>query len=140
LHSEFAGTGFGTNDLAGGFTAPEIIAGTQTIIDTVHGAGMKIIGVTVIPRGRPAPMTGWTSTMEAHRLTLNGWMRSVATFDALIDFDALLAHGPVVLLADGGTAAAIPPEWNCDFTHPNAAGYRAMGESVDLALFHRKTQ
>jgi len=128
----------GTNDLAGGFTAAQIIEGTQVIIDKVHAVGMKIMGVTLIPRGRPAPMTGWTSTMEGHRLALNAWMRNVANFDGLIDFDALLAHGPIVPLADGGIAAAIPPEWNCDFTHPNAAGYRAMGEFVDLSLFQQK--
>jgi len=129
----------GTNDLAGEFTAIQIIEGTQIIIDKAHAAGMKIIGVTVIPRGRPAPMTGWTSTMEGHRLALNFWLRNVANFDGLIDFDALMAHGPVVQLADGGTAAAIPTEWNCDFTHPNTAGYRAMGEFVDLSLFKQKT-
>ena len=46
------------NDIAGDFTAAQIIAGTQQIIDKVHARGMKIIGVTVIPRGRPAPATG----------------------------------------------------------------------------------
>ena len=30
---------------------------------------------------------------------------------------------------------SIKPEYNCDFTHPNAAGYRPMGEAVDLRLF-----
>lgn len=128
----------GTNDFVGEFTAAQIIEGTQVIIDKVHAAGMKIIGVTVIPRGRPAPMTGWTSTMESGRLTLNDWIRNVANFEAVIDFDALLAHGPVVTLADGGTAPAIPPEWNCDYTHPNAAGYRAMGEFIDLSLFKQR--
>jgi lysophospholipase L1-like esterase len=29
----------------------------------------------------------------------------------------------------------MPPAWNCDGTHPNAAGYTAMGEFVDLRLF-----
>jgi lysophospholipase L1-like esterase len=129
-----------TNDLAGGFTAAQIIEGTQVIIDKVHASGIKIIGVTTIPRGRPAPMTGWTSTMEAYRLELNQWFRNVAKFDGLIDFDALMSHGPIVQLSDGGAAATIPPEWNCDFTHPNAAGYRAMGEFVDLSLFHRKAR
>jgi lysophospholipase L1-like esterase len=128
----------GTNDITGGFTAAQIQAGTQTIIDKVHAAGMKIIGVTVIPRGRPAPETGWTSSMETQRLLLNDWMRHTANFDGIIDFDALMAGGPFVPLTGGGFAPQIPQEWNCDSTHPNAAGYRAMGEYIDLKLFNSK--
>ena len=45
----------GTNDITGGALAPQIIADTQTIIDRVHAAGIPIIGVSVMPRGRPAP-------------------------------------------------------------------------------------
>jgi lysophospholipase L1-like esterase len=128
----------GTNDIAGGFTAAEIQAGAQIIIDKAHAAGLKIIGVTAIPRGRPAPLTGWTSSQEAQRLLVNEWIRKQANFDGVIDFDKLMRHGPVVTLADGGTAKQIPAEWNCDNTHPNAAGYKAMGEYIDLRLFRSK--
>ena len=125
----------GTNDITGGFTAEQIQAGTQIIIDKVHAAGMKIIGVTVIPRGRPAPLTGWTAAMEQERLLLNQWMRTQANFDGIIDFDKLMAGGPIVELEGGGTAPQIPPQWNCDNTHPNPAGYKAMGEYINLRLF-----
>ena len=125
----------GTNDIAGNFSAAQVIAGTQQIIALVRARGIKIIGATVIPRGRPAPMTGWTSANEAQRLALNEWIRTKANFDAVIDFDALMKNGPVVKLVDGGSAPAMPPAWNCDGTHPNAAGYTAMGEFVDLRLF-----
>ena len=125
----------GTNDIAGNFSAAQVIAGTQQIIALVRARGIKIIGATVIPRGRTAPMTGWTSANEAQRLALNEWIRTKANFDAVIDFDALMKNGPVVKLGDGGSAPAIPTAWNCDGTHPNAAGYKAMGEFVDLRLF-----
>jgi lysophospholipase L1-like esterase len=125
----------GTNDIAGNFSAAQIIAGTQQIIDKVHAKGLKIIGVTVIPRGRPAPTTGWTSAHEAQRLALNEWIRTKANFDGVIDFDALMKNGPIVTLVDGGSAPAMPTAWNCDGTHPNSAGYKAMGEFVDLRLF-----
>lgn len=124
-----------TNDIAGDFSAAQIAAGTKQIIDKVHAAAKKIIGVTVIPRGRPAPETGWTSANERERLAVNRWIRREAGFDGVIDFDALMKDGPVYTLADGGTAPGIPPAWNCDRTHPNAAGYKAMGEFVDLTLF-----
>ena len=125
----------GTNDIAGGFTAAQVQAGTQTIIDKVHAAGLKTIGVTVIPRGRPDPLPGWTAAMEAQRLLVNEWIRTTANFDGIIDFDALMAGGLVVPLLGGGTAPQIPPTWNCDYTHPNAAGYKAMGEAINLSLF-----
>ena len=53
----------------------------------------------------------------------------------MIDFDSLMKSGPSVKLADGSSAPAIPAAWNCDGVHPNAAGYKAMGEFVDLGLF-----
>ena len=55
--------------------------------------------------------------------------------DGVIDFDALMKNGPIVTLADGSSAPAMPTAWNCDGTHPNAAGYKAIGEFVDLRLF-----
>jgi lysophospholipase L1-like esterase len=125
----------GTNDIAGNFTAAQVIAGTQQIIALVRSRGIKIIGVTMVPRGRPAPEPGWTSAHEKERLAANDWIRHKAGFDGVIDFDALMKNSPLVKLADGGSAPAMPAAWNCDYTHPNAAGYQAMGEFVDLNLF-----
>ena len=126
----------GTNDVAGNFTAAQVIAGSQQILALIRArGGIKVIGVTVIPRGRPAPTAGWTAANEKERQALNEWVRNKAGFHGVIDFDALMKDGPVVTLASGGSAPAIPAAWNCDFTHPNAAGYKAMGEFVDLKLF-----
>ena len=126
----------GTNDVAGNFAAAQVIAGSQQILALVRArGGIKVIGVTAVPRGRPAPGTGWTTANEKERLALNDWIRHKAGFDGVIDFDAMMKGGPVVTLASGGSAPAIPDAWNCDGTHPNAAGYRAMGEFVDLRLF-----
>jgi len=125
----------GTNDVAGGFTAAQVSAGVQQIIALVRSRGLRIIGVTAVPRGRPAPAAGWTAAMEKQRLALNEWIRTKAGFDGIIDFDALMKDSPIVKHADGSLAPAMPAAWNCDGTHPNAAGYRAMGEFVDLNLF-----
>jgi lysophospholipase L1-like esterase len=125
----------GTNDLAGNFTAAQVSAGMRQITALIRARGIKVIGVTVTPRGRPAPETGWTAANEAERIKLNEWIRAKENFDGIIDFDALMKEGPVVTLVSGGYAPAIPQRWNCDDTHPNAAGYKAMGEFVDLGLF-----
>lgn len=125
----------GTNDIAGNFTAAQVMAGMRQITALIRARGIKVIGVTVVPRGRPAPAAGWTAANEAERLKLNEWIRAKGNFDGVIDFDALMKDGPAVQLAGGGSAPSIPPAWNCDYTHPNAAGYKAMGEFVDLKLF-----
>ena len=141
----------GTNDITGGTLAPQVIADTKTIINRVHTAGVPIFGVSIIPRGRPAPLTGWTGSMEAQRLQVNHWMHfpdpDGIAFDGLIEFAALL-QGPIVTGSDGvpgesiwtapgGTVPSLTTSWNCgDYTHPNTPGYDAMGNFIDLGLFH----
>jgi lysophospholipase L1-like esterase len=121
----------GTNDITGGATADQVIASTQQVIDRVHAKGLSIIGVTIIPRGRPENMMGWNSDMEKHRLAVNAWIRTQAKFDAVVDLDPLMKGGPVYAGSE-----SIKPEFNCgDYTHPNPAGYKAMGEAIDLRLF-----
>jgi hypothetical protein len=105
------------------------------VIDRVHAKGIPIYGATVVPRGRPAPMTGWNGSMEAVKLEVNHWMRTQANFDGIVEFGALLA-GPIVTETDGIAAESMWPDWACfDFTHPNKFGYPAMGSSIDLTLF-----
>ncbi len=120
----------GTNDITGGATAAQVIAATQQIIDRVHARDISIIGVTIVPRGRPESLTGWTSDMEVQRMAANAWIRTRANFDAIVDFDQLLRGGPIYAGSE-----SMRPEFNCDYTHPNAAGYKAMGEAIDLGLF-----
>jgi lysophospholipase L1-like esterase len=118
-----------TNDISGGQLAPAVIAGSQTVIDRAHAAGLKIIGVTVIPRGSAA---GWTTSMEQQRLAVNDWMRNMANFDGIIDF-AELMKGPIVP-ANG--AEQIKLGYACfDGVHPNDLGYDLMGNYIDLSLF-----
>ena len=54
----------------------------EYVIDRVRAKGLSIIGVTIIPRGRPENMMGWNSDMEKHRLAVNTWIRTQAKFDA----------------------------------------------------------
>ena len=74
---------------------------------------------------------GWNGDMEKHRLAVNAWIRTQAKFDAVIDLDPLMKGGPVYAGSE-----SLKPEFNCgDYTHPNPAGYKVMGEAIDLRLF-----
>jgi lysophospholipase L1-like esterase len=113
----------GTNDIAGGATAAQVIAGAQEIIDRVHDAGLTIIGVTIIPRHNAA----WTPAMTAFRNDVNAWIRNVADFDAVIDFDEVVR--------DPGFPDLINPIYDLgDHIHPNPLGYAVMGNAIDLAI------
>ena len=77
-----------TNDIRRGASADSVIAGLQDIISRVKAAKMKVIGVTIIPR---AGSMGWEPAMAAARNALNDWIRHRAGFDAVIDFDRVVA-------------------------------------------------
>jgi lysophospholipase L1-like esterase len=131
----------GINDL-GGLTrlhevSPEehaafvarILAAYQQIIVRAHAHGIRVIGATITPDGgsdyyHPGPAT------EADRQAVNAWIRAPGHFDGLIDFDKAIrdpAHPDRML----------PTEDCGDHLHPNPAGYRAMAEAINLALFTR---
>jgi lysophospholipase L1-like esterase len=65
---------------------------------------------------------------EAARVTVNAWIRTSGSFDAVIDLDAALRDpgqpGRLAPVADGG-----------DHLHPNEAGHRMMAAAIDLGLF-----
>jgi lysophospholipase L1-like esterase len=125
----------GTNDIFANATAEQLIGGMQQVIDRLRAARLKVIGATLLPRGKPVAVTypplGFSAAHEAVRQEVNRWIRAPGTFDAIIDFESLLTGGGP---AESG-AEMLKPEFNCDYIHPNAAGYAAMAELIDLSLF-----
>lgn len=119
----------GTNDISGGASAATVIAGMQQVIDRVRARKIKIVGVTAIPRGQ-AGSVGFTAVQEQIRLEVNTWIRTPGRFDGVLDFDAIMAGGG----KSPTGAEIIKPEYNCDNVHPNAAGYAALGGSINLDL------
>jgi lysophospholipase L1-like esterase len=109
-------------------SAEEIIAGMKQIIARVHQHGAKIYGATLTPYEGTTFHGFYQPAGEAKREAVNAWIRSGGSFDAVIDFDAAVR--------DPDHPTRIRAEYDVgDHLHPNDAGYRAMGDAVDLKLF-----
>jgi lysophospholipase L1-like esterase len=119
----------GVNDLGASKTDPPkaeaLIAGYRQLIDRAHAHGLKIIGATVLPYGGAGY---FGAPGEAERQKINAWIRKGHVFDAVIDLDAAVRDPakPERMRADLQSG---------DWLHPNDAGYRVMGDAVDLTLF-----
>lgn len=105
-------------------TADQIIVGLKQLIRRAHEKGIKIIAGTL------TPFMGafyWTATGEAIREQVNDFIRSGA-FDGVVDFAGATAdpNNPLVYAAEFDSG---------DHLHPNDAGYQAMANAFDLALF-----
>ncbi|MDA8183648.1 MAG: GDSL-type esterase/lipase family protein [Acidimicrobiales bacterium] len=122
----------GTNDLWFGATASQLIAGMQQAIAMAHQAGIRVIGVTLLPRGgsvvdgRP-----WTPTMESYREQVNHWIRTSGAFNGVLDFAAVVrdAYNGACVPTD-----MFPPYDSGDHLHPGPAGQTAMADSVDTTI------
>jgi lysophospholipase L1-like esterase len=124
----------GINDIGRGFTTqgPQdpatleaLIAADKQIIERCHERGIKVIGAMLTPyqgAGYAAPAG------ENVRTGLNNWIKTGGAFDAVVDFATATADpaDPLTFRADFNIR---------DKLHPNDAGYRAMGDAIDLALF-----
>lgn len=127
----------GVNDIGGTPNSQEaadrtyekLIEAYRQFIEKAHAKGLKVYGGTIMPfKGN-----GYYSEFrEACRQKVNEWIRAKGHFDACIDFDQCMR--------DPNDAASLPAEMDFqnDFLHPNAEGYRKMGEFVDLKLFELK--
>jgi len=129
----------GVNDLGGlarnGEVSPaehaalveRVLAAYEQIIERAHAHGLRVFGATITPYVgsdyyHPGPLS------EADRQRVNQWIRTSGHFDAVIDFDKVVA--------DPQHPAQLLPAYDCgDHLHPSPAGYRAMANAIPLGLF-----
>ena len=106
-------------------TAEDLIAAHKQLITRARARGVKIIGATLTPFWGAAY---YTDIGEAKRQALNNWIRTGKAYDGVVDFDMATRDpaDPKKLLAAYDS---------CDHLHPSDAGYKAMGEAIDLSLF-----
>jgi len=111
-------------------SAQDIIDAYRQLISRAHARGIKVIGATITPcEGVDIPGY-YSDAKETVRETVNKWIRTGGAFDGMIDFDA------VVRDPDHPTRL-LPKFASKDHLHPNDTGYKAMADSIDLALFGR---
>ena len=106
-------------------SADDLIAGHKQLIERAHARGLKIYGATLTPYEGAAY---FTPEGEAKRQALNQWIRTSGAHDGVIDFD-MVTRDPAA------PTKFLPAYDSGDHLHPGDAGYKAMGDAVDLALF-----
>ncbi|WP_010183504.1 SGNH/GDSL hydrolase family protein [Sphingomonas sp. PAMC 26605] len=105
----------------------ELEQGYRQMVARAHDRAITVIGATILPFGG----SGYyhpNAQNEADRVALNRWIRTSGTFDAVVDFDALMR--------DPARPERLARAYDSgDGLHPSPAGYARMGEAVPIALF-----
>jgi lysophospholipase L1-like esterase len=109
-------------------TAEDLTTALKQMVERAHEKGIKVFGATLTPfKGTTIPGY-YTPEKDAKRKAVNQWIRTSGVFDGVIDFDKATQDPSdpdrIKAAYDGG-----------DRLHPGDAGYRAMGEAIDLSLF-----
>jgi lysophospholipase L1-like esterase len=106
-------------------TAEDLIDGFKQMALRAHTHGIKIYGATLTPYVG----AGYSSPAgEAMRVAINQWIRTSKDLDGFIDFDK-------VTLDPAKPDTFLPSADSGDHLHPKDAGYKIMGDSIDLKLF-----
>jgi lysophospholipase L1-like esterase len=106
-------------------TAADLILALDQMIVRAHAHGIAVIGCTLTPYHGAGY---YTENGETIRKAVNDWIRNSGAFDGVVDFEAAVRdpdHPDTFLPADDPG----------DHLHPNDAGYKVMGDAIDLKLF-----
>ena len=118
------GRGLGTANSAEPVTAEALEAADQQIIARAREHGIRVIGATLTPYQGASYASPAGETV---RESLNTWIKTSGAFDAAIDF------APVV--AEAANPLTYARQYNDrDHLHPNDAGYKAMGDAINLGV------
>lgn len=106
--------------------ADQLIAGYRQLIARAHSRNIKLVMATIIPMG--GSVSHYNPEKEHIRQTVNHWIRHSGEPDGIVDFDAAARDpaNPEKMLKSYGSV---------DNLHPGDAGYKAMGQAIDLAIF-----
>jgi lysophospholipase L1-like esterase len=106
-------------------SADDLIAGYSQMARRAHTHGIKVIGATLTPY---VGAKYQSPAGEAMRQAVNAWIRTTKELDGVIDFEKATVD-------PANPGVFLPAYDSSDHLHPGDAGYKAMGESIDLKLF-----
>ncbi|WP_067572342.1 GDSL-type esterase/lipase family protein [Nocardia acidivorans] len=113
-----------------GASAEQLITGFRTLIAQAHGAGLRVVGATILPAAGSLFVGGDRARYaerERVRTTVNGWILGSGEYDAVVDSAAALA--------DPADRDRLAPAFDSgDHLHPNDAGYAALAAAVAAVL------
>ncbi|MER7944344.1 MULTISPECIES: GDSL-type esterase/lipase family protein [unclassified Streptomyces] len=121
---------YGTNDLAAGCDAAQIIGSYRETFARLHAAGIKVYVTPITPR------PGYSDTANRERHTVAGFVRKGSdcsgTCDGVLDFDQVLK--------DPVKPNSIDPAYDTgDGVHVNVAGQQALADFVSLPMVTGQT-
>jgi lysophospholipase L1-like esterase len=105
-------------------TANNLIAAYKQMIVKAHAKNIRIYGGTIMPFNGNGYYNQYS---ELCRDTVNQWIRSNGNYDGCIDFDRVMRNPQ--------DTTRLVSSYQNDGLHPDAAGHKTMGESIDLNLF-----
>jgi len=105
-------------------TTNNLIAAYKVMIEKAHTKNIRIFGATIPPfKGN----SYYNQYSDSSRNAVNEWIRHSGYYNGVIDFCKTMANPE-------DTTSLISSFQN-DHLHPEASGYKKMGESIDLKLF-----
>lgn len=127
----------GVNDIGVADPTPEaqqaigdqLIWAFKQIAERVHAFNIPLYAATITPFSGNATIQPYSNPVrETTRQRINEFIRTSGTFDAVVDFDKVVA--------DPEQPDMLNPEFDSgDFLHPNVAGYTAMANAFPLDIF-----
>lgn len=106
-------------------TVEQMIAAYRQLTARAHAKGIKVLASPIGPYKGAAY---WTEEGEAARRRVNDWILTSGTFDGIVRLDTAFA--------DPADPAKMREGYHMgDHLHGSDAGLKAVGESIDLALF-----
>lgn len=108
-----------------------LIQAYQQMVTLIHAHGIPVFAATITPFSAPSNFTGQPYSdpeRENTRQRINKFIMESGTFDAVVDFDKLLANPSI--------PSQLNPLYDSgDYLHPGPAGYELIAQKFPIEIF-----